>query len=226
MRKVAFACFLAALAAAVWFARGSSAFRPDYWVAVVQQHPVRSPALFVPAYAVAGIFLLPTLPLNLVAGALWGPVFGSILALAGSVSAAMLAFLLARGTLGQPLARRFDAKFIGWIQEEFRRSGWKVVAFVRLNPIFPGPVNFLFGFTSIPLRTYCWSTTVFLIPPTVAFAAVGDSLGRLMLQGAVENIRNTLLVLGASLLVLVVSAVALRVGYMFRRQSQLSEGTR
>lgn len=215
---------LLVVAAVAWLARGAAAFQPDYWLALVQSHPVTSPALFVPAYALAVTVLLPTLPLNLVAGALWGPVFGGTLALAGSVSGAMLAFLVARGTFGQPLARRVDARFIKWLQAEFLRHGWKVVAFVRLNPIFPGPVNFLFGFTSIPFRTYCWATMVFLIPPTVAFAIVGHSIGQLVLRGHVEDLRHTLLIAGASILALALSAMGLRVGYVFRRQELSDTG--
>src|SRR5262245_31583723 len=151
---------LAGTAVAAWRLRHEQWFHPDYWLQLVQVHPFSAPLLFVPVYALGVTFLIPTLPLNLIAGALWGPVVGTIVSLAGAFSGAVIGFLLARGAFGQPLARRVDTKVLAWLQDEFGRHGWKVVAFVRLNPIFPGPVSFLFGFTPISLGTYCWASAV------------------------------------------------------------------
>ena len=52
--------------------------------------------LFVLAYAVAVTLLIPTLPLNLGAGVLWGAGWGSALSVAGATLGATLAFLLTR----------------------------------------------------------------------------------------------------------------------------------
>ena len=161
---------LAALAIAAWRGRNTAAFQYVYWLDVVAAYSATAPALFIGAYALAVALLLPTLPLNLAAGALWGPALGSIVALAGSTSGALLAFLLARSAVGRPLSRSLDRGRARRLQTLLQQHGWKVVAFVRLNPVFPGPVNFLFGFTSISARTYCWATGVFLAPPTIAFA--------------------------------------------------------
>jgi uncharacterized membrane protein YdjX (TVP38/TMEM64 family) len=201
-----------------WRAQGATVFGPDYWLAFVKFHPVASPALFIPIYAAAMLCFVPTLPLNMVAGAVWGPAFGSGLALAGSVSGAMLAFVLARAALGRPFAKQFDRQRLAWLQGEFARHGWKVMAFVRLNPLFPGPVNFLFGLTSMNLWTYFWSTTLFLIPLTVTFAIFGSSVGAMLLDRSVTNLRNTLLVGGASLLFLALCALALRARYSMRAE--------
>jgi uncharacterized membrane protein YdjX (TVP38/TMEM64 family) len=204
---------LVATGAAAWRLRHEAWFRPEYWLRLVQVHPVGAPLLFVPAYALAVTFLIPTLPLNLIAGALWGPVLGTVVSLAGAFSGAVLGFVLARGAFGQPLAQRVDTKFLKWMQEEFERHGWKVVAFVRLNPIFPGPVSFLFGFTPISFTTYCWSSALFLLPPTIAFAVIGSSVGEVVLRGYIGNLRNTLLLVGTSLAFLVGSALLLRQRY-------------
>ena len=201
---------LAALAIAALRGRHTAAFQYVYWLDVVAAHSATAPALFIGAYAVAVALLLPTLPLNLAAGALWGPALGSIVALAGSTSGALLAFLLARSAFGQPLSRRLDHGRARWLQTLLQQHGWKVVAFVRLNPVFPGPVNFLFGFTSISARTYCWATGVFLAPPTIAFAILGSSIGAAALREEVETLRRPLLYSGAAVLFLVVSVLVLR----------------
>ena len=207
------AALLVGTGIAAWRLRHEQWFHPDYWMRLVQVHPYAAPMLFVPVYALGVTFLIPTLPLNLIAGALWGPVVGTAVSLTGAFSGAVIGFLLARGAFGQPFARRVDARFLTWLQGEFARHGWKVVAFVRLNPIFPGPVSFLFGFTPISFRTYCWSSAVFLIPPTIAFSIIGDSIGTVVLRGYVDNLRNMLLLVGASVAFLVASALILRGRY-------------
>lgn len=186
-----------------------SLFEPSNWTSFVEEKPILSAVIFVPLYATAVVALLPTLPLNLIAGALWGTIVGSVLALCGSVMGAIAAFLLARWLMGRPLGARFDADLIRRLQDQFSRHGWKVIAAVRLNPIFPGPVNYLFGLTSIEFRTFSWATTVFLAPPTICFAIIGDSVGSLIAHGYADELRTTLLLVGAACLVLTVSAVAL-----------------
>jgi uncharacterized membrane protein YdjX (TVP38/TMEM64 family) len=204
-----------------WQVRDAAAFTPAYWLTFVQAHPVSSPIVFIPVYATAMICFVPTLPLNLVAGALWGPVLGSALALAGSVSGAVVAFALARGALGQPLANRFDQELIRWLQQELTRHGWRVMAFVRLNPLFPGPVNFLFGLTSMTLWTFVWSTTVFLIPLTVVFSILGSSVGEVLLNRSVSTLRNALFVAGVSLAFLAICVLLLRDRYSVRTKPEL-----
>jgi uncharacterized membrane protein YdjX (TVP38/TMEM64 family) len=205
----------------LWYARSAAAFTPAYWLAYVKAHPISSPIVFIPIYATAMICFVPTLPLNLVAGALWGPVLGSALALAGSVSGAVLAFVLARGVLGQPLANRFDQELIGRLQQQFARYGWRLMAFVRLNPLFPGPVNFLFGLTSMTLWTYFWSTTVFLIPLTTVFSIMGSSVGGLLLDKSVSSVRNALSLASISVVLLAICALLLRERYSIPSKPEL-----
>jgi uncharacterized membrane protein YdjX (TVP38/TMEM64 family) len=220
-RRVLAVGFVIAAVGLAWHIRGAAAFNPAYWLEFVKRNPVSSPIVFIPIYAIAMICFVPTLPLNLVAGALWGAGLGAALALAGSVSGAVLAFVMARGVLGQPLAKQFDQELIGRLQQEFARYGWKVMAFVRLNPLFPGPVNFLFGLTSMTLWTFFWSTTVFLIPLTVLFSILGSSVGGVLLDGSVASVRNTLLLTGASVVFVAICALVLRDRYSIRTKPEL-----
>jgi uncharacterized membrane protein YdjX (TVP38/TMEM64 family) len=214
--------FVVAVVGLAWYVRGAAVFSPAYWLGFVKTHPVSSPIVFIPIYAIAMICFVPTLPLNLVAGALWGAGLGAAVALAGSVSGAVLAFAMARGVLGQPLAKQFDQELVGRLQREFARYGWRVMAFVRLNPLFPGPVNFLFGLTSMTLWTFLWSTIVFLIPLTVLFSTLGSSVGGvLLLDGSLSSVRNTLLLAGASIVFVAIYAMVLRDRYSMRTKPEI-----
>ncbi len=186
-------------------------FSPEAWVTIVARHPVSAPIGFVAAYALAGTGFVPTLPLNLAAGFLWGPAVGSVLAIIASILAAFAGFAAARATLGRVFVARMQGnQLLERLQDAMRVHGWKVVAFVRLNPAFPGPVNYVFGMSSIDVRTYCWATAVFVIPPPVAFAVLGHSLGSLAYSGALGGLGTTLRLGGVSVLFLVLCALLLK----------------
>ena len=113
---------------------------------------------------------------------------GGILATIGGALGAIIAFHFARTSLGQPLAKRFDNRLLNWMTDQLENNPWKVVAFVRLNPAFPsGPVNFLFGLTSVPFLLYAYSSTIFLFPPAIAVALIGEQAGEIILSG--ESLR-------------------------------------
>ena len=95
------------------------------------------------------------------------------------------------------------------------------MAFVRLNPLFPGPVNFLFGLTSMTLWTFFWSTTVFLIPLTVAFSVLGSSVGALLLDRSIATLRNALLLTGASIAFVALCVLFLRDRCSIRTKPEL-----
>lgn len=170
--------------AALHYLRLHGDLTPELVFRFIQEHQVSAPLIFLAFYTISTIFLVPTLPFNLGAGILWGPFWGSILATLGCLGGAIPAFLIARTALGQPLATRFNNRFLLWLQAELDTRGWKVVAFTRLNPIFPsGPLNFVFGLSSISFATYVWATVVFIYPPALAFAIIGYSSGQFLVQG-------------------------------------------
>ncbi len=163
-------------------------------------HPILAVFLFVLVYAVSVIFTLPTLPLNLAAGFFWGGVLGGIYTAVGVTIGGWISFLVARFLIGQPLAKKFDNNLLNFIQNEFKINGWKFLAFIRINPIIPtGPLNYLLGLTSITNRLFVWTTFVFLIPPSIAMAYIGETLQTFSLhQSAVkEAIRVFLGISGA-----------------------------
>jgi uncharacterized membrane protein YdjX (TVP38/TMEM64 family) len=143
-------------------------------------------------------------------------VLGSALAFSGSFLGAVLAFVVSRASFGQPLGKRVDLRLLSWLQTQFDRHGWKVVAFVRLNPIFPGPVNFLFGLTSIRFSTYVAATGLFLLPPTIVFATVGHSLGTLAFRRGVTSVRMGALLAGVAILVIAAAVLLFYFGQRIR----------
>lgn len=159
-----------------WNYYRSGALDPSIIEQYRAEYPIRTVALFVLIYALSVIAALPSLPLNLAAGFFWGGVTGGIYVTMGVTLGGWISFLVARHLIGQPLAQKFDSRWVSRAQSEFDRNGWKFVAFARINPIIPtGPLNYLLGLTSLSNKGFIWATFIFLLPPSVAIAYVGES---------------------------------------------------
>jgi uncharacterized membrane protein YdjX (TVP38/TMEM64 family) len=210
--------------AALHYLRLHGYLTPELVFRFIQVHPVSAPLLFIAFYFLATLFLVPSLPLNLGAGILWGPFWGSILATLGFLSGAIPAFLIARTALGQPLAKRFNNRFLLWLQNELDTRGWRVVAFIRLNPIFPsGPLNFVFGLSSISFATYLWATLVFIYPPALAFAIIGYASGQFLVQGLSGDLWKAVMLI--SLAVTALFLIGPLVSRWYRKNHQPAGGS-
>ncbi|MGP0630183.1 TVP38/TMEM64 family protein [Nitrospina sp. 32_T5] len=177
----------------------------NYFFSQIDEYPLLGPIIFVLCYAILVTLLIPTLPVNLAAGVLWGGFFGGVLATFGSAIGAILAFLLARNSLGKPLTRKLNNHLFDWILRQMDESPWKVVAFVRLNPAFPsGPVNFIFGLTSINFKTYSYATLFFLFPPSLGVALIGAEAGKIILDQNSLNLLKVLSMILSGILILLI----------------------
>ena len=121
----------------------------------------------------------PAALLTLAAGAVYGVAAGTALVSVASVTAATLAFLLARGALRDRVQRMAggNARFAG-LNRAIAKEGTKIVALVRLSPAFPFTiVNYLFGLTPVPLAAYVLSSWIAMLPGTLAYVYFGSALG-------------------------------------------------
>ena len=130
--------------------------------------------LFAAAHVLAIVLLLPTTPVSVAGGALFGmsalPVVW-VAALVGSAAA----FALGRYTGRFPM-RRFLANHPMLERLRSRASTWDMVR-LRVLPFAPfGVLNYLAGMSGIRLRTLLVATAVGMLPSTVAYVAVGRQL--------------------------------------------------
>ncbi len=181
-------------------------FSAERVLALLKQYPVAAPVIFMAIYAVSPSLLLPSIPLTVAAGFLWGPVWGVVFSIVGATIGSCLPFFLARYVLSGLVRQRFKRDHWAWLTEKVERHGWKAVAFTRLIPVFPfNLLNYLFGLTPIPFRHYLASTAIFMLPGCIAFVAFGSSLGALLLTGSMRGV-----VLG---LAVAAAAIALSVAF-------------
>lgn len=158
-------------------------------------HPIAAVLLFIVAYAASIIAALPTLPFNLAGGYFWGGLLGGLYSAIAVTLGGWASFCLARALIGRPFAKRFDNKWVEKVRREFERSGWKFIAFARLNPIIPtGPLNYLLGLTSTSNFSFLWATFSFLLPPSIAVAYLGETFRTFMADDiGVNSVIRTIL---------------------------------
>ena len=129
-----------------------------------------------------GVSLIPGGPaalLTLAAGAIWGLVTGTIVVSISSVTAATIAFLLARTVFRQRVEKMTsgNVKFQG-LNRAIGKQGAKIVALVRLSPVFPFTfINYAFPLTPVKLLTYVLASWIAMLPGTMAYVYFGAAVG-------------------------------------------------
>ncbi len=180
--------------AAIWLALNRDRLDPVLIESAVGDLGLLAPFAHVLLFAAGTILFVPGLIFGLAGGALFGPLLGTVVNLAGATLGATTAFLIARyvaadwvrGKSGPRLDR-----LIAGVEEE----GWRFVAFVRLVPLFPfNLTNYALGLTRIPLSHYVLASLVCMLPGTIAYAWLGYA-GREALAGNETAIRYALLAL-------------------------------
>jgi uncharacterized membrane protein YdjX (TVP38/TMEM64 family) len=159
-----------------------------------------APAGFILLYGVSTIAGLPGGILDVVGGAVFGPVYGSLYNLAGGTLGAAGAFLVARYLAADWVRRRAGPR-VQKVMASVEEDGWRFVAFVRLVPVLPYTIaNYLLGLTRIPFWHYVLATIVFMAPSTIAYTYIGYA-GTQALAGETDNIRYALLMLAVIALI-------------------------
>ena len=137
-----------------------------------------APPAFILVYIIAVVAALPALPFTVTGAALFGSLTGVILVSIASTAGAGLAFLIARYVARERMVRRFSGN------ETFRKldrmtkeHGAVMVAITRLVPIFPfNLLNYGFGLTGIPFRTYLFWSWLCMLPGTVLYVVGVDAV--------------------------------------------------
>lgn len=164
-----------------------------------------APLVYIGLYLVSTVFFLPGFPVTVLAGFVFGPLWGVFYASVASVISISAAFLTAR----------YVARSIveGWVKDnpqfqkidaQVEEQGWRILMFTRLVPIFPFNLqNYAYGLTSIRFSTYVLVSTIFMLPGTAVFVQLGGAF-----VSGEGDVWKTLLYLGiAGVLMLLLSLI-------------------
>ncbi|MDF0725639.1 VTT domain-containing protein [Cytobacillus sp. S13-E01] len=143
-----------------------------------QSEPSQIPIMFLLS-TFFGIF--PVIPFSVFAsimGSKYGLLTGSFINWFGSISAALIIYLLARYTFSDYF-KKYLSKFKGLTKfnELITRNAFMAVLFTRLVPIVPPPVvNIYSGVSKMKLSTYAFATMIGKIPGMFVYAYFGEQL--------------------------------------------------
>ena len=150
---------------------------------------LRSPAgalLFIPLYALWVTLLLPGVWASMLAGALYGTGWGSLIVFIGACLGAQAAFLLGRYALrGWARQRLATRPTLLALEQAVSREGLKLVLLTRLSPAFPfSLLNLAYGLSDVSLRDYSVGL-IGILPGTILFCGLGALAGDVARFGAV-----------------------------------------
>lgn len=140
---------------------------------------VFAPIIYILLYTLATWLILPSTPLNLTGGAIfgiwWGTLWTTVAALIAAIASFGFTRTIGRELITRKLAGRWDA-----VDAEIRQGGLFYMFAIRLLPIIPyGIVNFAAGLTSIKFKDYFIGTLLGTLPGVLPFVMMGAGIGEL-----------------------------------------------
>lgn len=155
-----------------------------------------APIIYIFLYVIATVLVLPSTPLNLTGGAIFGPWLGTLWTSLGAIIAAIVAFAFTRTIGRKALAKRLAGRWQA-MDAEVRRGGLFYIFAIRLVPIMPyGIVNFAAGLTSVSFKDYVLGTTIGTVPGIFPYVMLGSSGLKAMKTGDVWPLVTALTLTG------------------------------
>ncbi len=151
--------------------------------------PVFVSLVFFLLYVVVTALSLPgAVLMTLVAGALFGLIWGVVLVSFASTIGATLAFLVSRYLFKESIQNRFGDRLAA-INEGVKSEGAFYLFTLRLVPIFPFfLINILMGLTPIRTFTYYWVSQLGMFAGTVVYINAGTQLGNIESLGDIVSL--------------------------------------
>ncbi len=147
---------------------------------LVADFGVLAPIAYILLWFFVCLLFLPGLPITILGAFLFEPLFAIVYASIGSTLGATLAFLV-----GRYAARDFVANWIkdkeqlNKIDKGVKKHGWRMLIVTRLVPLFPFNLqNYVYGLTSIKLKTYMFLSWACMLPATIAYILTASSIYR------------------------------------------------
>jgi uncharacterized membrane protein YdjX (TVP38/TMEM64 family)/rhodanese-related sulfurtransferase len=183
---------LAILAGALWLAFHRDQLDPALIEGAMRNLGPWGAVAHVTLFALGAILFVPGALFGVAGGVLFGPVWGTVLNLAGATLGAMAAFLVARYVAADWVRRKAGARLERLVQG-VEAEGWRFVALMRLVPLIPfNLLNYALGLTRIPVVAYMLASLVCMIPGTLAYTWIGHA-GREAVAGSDTAIRYGLM---------------------------------
>ena len=155
----------------------SSYFAPANIETWLESAGIFAPLLYMAVMALAVVISpIPSLPLDIAAGAFFGPFVGTLYSVSGALAGAVMSFMIAR-FLGRELIERFLGGHINFCTECSDMILTKVVFLSRLLPVVSFDIiSYGAGLTKMSLKRFSLATFFGMIPLTYLYNYSGSVL--------------------------------------------------
>ena len=177
LQAAAVLVLLLILALLEWRLGLSNAIEPERVKAWVEAAGMAAPLVFMVVMALAIVVSpIPSLPLDILAGTLFGPALGTLFAALGATLGAVLSFLIAR-SLGREVLSRFLTGHINFCRHCSDKLLTRVVLVSRLIPFVSFDiVSYGAGLTAMSLPKFTLATFVGMLPLTFLYVSAGSAM--------------------------------------------------
>lgn len=202
IKLIAFVLIVLMIAALNHYYGWSDIFSGDDWYGNLQQmvktNFLQAALIYIVVMVIASVVLaVPGVTFAIIAGAIFGPWWGTLLCVLSATLGAIAAFLIGRFFLQDSLRDQIAKnRYISRLLfDKNTKNETMVLMITRLVPLFPYNLqNFAYGITDISLGKYSLGTFVFMIPGVAMY-----TVGTYALTGA----SNTLLYIGLTAAIVV-----------------------
>ncbi len=172
---------LVALASAVYclqyFFDIASFFKPEQIEIWLADSGSFAPVLYMLIMCMAVVISpIPSLPLDIAAGAFFGPVLGTIYSVAGALGGAVISFMIAR-FLGRELVEKYLGGHVNFCESCSDKILTKIVFLSRLLPVVSFDIiSYGAGLTKMSLKKFSVATFLGMVPLTFLYNYSGSVL--------------------------------------------------
>ncbi len=151
--------------------------QPEHLTSVLRDFGVAGPFALMGLMTLAVVVSpIPSLPIDLAAGATYGPFWGAVYVLIGAEVGAIISFLIGRA-LGRDVLSRWLKSDITFCQQCTDHHLMALMIVARLLPVFSFDiVSYGAGLTNMSLKAFALATFVGMAPPTFAFTYLGSGV--------------------------------------------------
>lgn len=146
---------------------------------LLSTYPLAAPIVFIGMHILMSVFFLPCSPMTLMAGALWGGIYGLAISMLAAIASSATTFLLSRSFLHGRIERFLTLRYprVAGILAQAAEHDWKIIAVSQMNPLMPSStLGYVFGLSKVSFRRYLAFTLVFMLPLQLLFVMTGHSL--------------------------------------------------
>lgn len=139
---------------------------------------------------------IPVTILTMIAGGLYGPIYGFLLSMLSIIISSNVAFIISR-YFGKSFIEKLIKKRADSINLKIEKSGFKVIFIMRISGVFPLDIlSYAAGVTKVKYRDFILATILGSAPETFSIAYMGHNIKKPLSPGFFISIALLLTIMG------------------------------